>query len=691
MYQHPEFISQYAKSQRFSVGRPRNFTISKLQDQIFFLQANSITDPTLCLFSLNLKTKEFEQLINPHELIDLKGGGLPDAEKARRERLREAGVGIVAYHLNESGEKITFTLAGNLYLLDVVTKSVKQFSKFQGVVDPKISPNGKYLGFVVNNSLQVIEVASENLIKEFTDDSEQITYGLANFIAAEEFSRITGFWWSKDSENLLIEKVDSTKVSKVHLMDPADPSQVPRAHNYPFAGGNNPRSSLVLFNIGGTTQDLSLMTQDYEYLVNAGFKNNEEIFVNLLNRAQDTLVVKIFNLKSNSTQIFFTEQQSPWVEVIQPLPKFFDDDFVYLTGEELQVISSNGLEVPNQNFQVQSVLNFENGEITALVSPTPPNLALVKISKNGEISWLSDPNKYSSGLIQGGVNILVKHNLSVWQPEYLIETEIESIEISNTAISPNFAPNISLEYLPQSNLYAAVVAPNNYQGERLPVIMSPYSGPHAQRVLNTSASYLSEQFLAEQGYLVVVIDGRGTPGRGKEFAQSISEHWAQKVLSDQINGLNELSLMQKWNFDLSKVGIKGWSFGGYLAAYAVLMRSDFFAAAIAGAPVTDWRWYDTAYSERYLGSPETNADLYEENSLINKVDSLESPLLLIHGLADDNVLAMHSLRLSQALFEKSKAHNFISLSQVTHMTQGASTVESLLKLEIDFFNKNLKD
>jgi dipeptidyl-peptidase-4 len=134
----------------------------------------------------------------------------------------------------------------------------------------------------------------------------------------------------------------------------------------------------------------------------------------------------------------------------------------------------------------------------------------------------------------------------------------------------------------------------------------------------------------------------------------------------------------------------GWSFGGYLAAYAALTRSDIFKAAIAGAPVTDWRWYDTAYSERYLGLPSENMVAYEENSLLNKVDGLKSGLLLIHGLADDNVLAMHSLRLSSALFAKAKAHNFLSLTGVSHMTPQTTIVENLLKQEVDFFNKYLK-
>jgi dipeptidyl-peptidase-4 len=262
--------------------------------------------------------------------------------------------------------------------------------------------------------------------------------------------------------------------------------------------------------------------------------------------------------------------------------------------------------------------------------------------------------------------------------------------IKNLADVPSFKPNVEVKYLTESDLWVSLILPNDRAHENLPVILSPYAGPHAQRVLKTASGYLTEQFLAQHGFAVLVIDGRGTPGRGKDFSQSISSNWAEKVLIDQINALQEIAGNNPQLFNLSKVAIMGWSFGGYLAAYAVLTRSDIFKAAIAGAPVTDWRWYDTAYSERYLGIPSENLAAYEENSLINKVEGLTGDLLLIHGLADDNVLAMHSLRLSNALFVKGKAHNFLSLSGVSHMTPQKTILENLLRLEIDFLNKNLK-
>lgn len=691
MYQSAEFISLYAKTQKFSLGRPRAFTVSKDSNYVYFLRAISESDPTLALFSFSIDSQKTELLIDPNLLLNPKEVGIPQAELARRERMRELGVGITSYQLDDLGENICFALQGMLFIYQVQSHDFIKFSEVSGVVDPKISPDSKFVAAVIDDGITLFNLTDLSVRRLLSPTEASISYGLANFIAAEEFSRISGFWWSPDSQQLLIEKVDLSAVSEIYLADPTDPTKPPRTHRYPFAGGNNPISSLVLLSLNGMAKDLKFLSEEFEYLINAGFKNKDELFLTLLNREQNHLQVKIYDLAGEKERVYFTQQEEPWVEIYQPLPKFYEDQFVYLTGEEHQKIVLNGKELANQNFEVRSILAVTDQTITALVSVEPQNLAIVELAKTKEISWITPADSYVSGIKQKDTLLIAEHSAKKWQPEFKVLKGNDSFQIENLAASPAFAPNISIEYLKGTDLYAAVIAPSKYQNEKLPVVLSPYSGPHAQRVLNSATGFMTEQFLAEQGFLVVVIDSRGTPGRGKDFAQAIKTNWASKVLADQMNALTELAAQETANFDLTQVGIKGWSFGGYLAAYAVLQRSDFFKAAIAGAPVTDWRWYDTAYAERYLGQVSKNHDAYEENSLINKVENLESPLLLIHGLADDNVLAMHSLRLSSALFAKAKSHNFISLSGVSHITGGDSTVENLLKIEVDFFNQHLKN
>jgi dipeptidyl-peptidase-4 len=233
------------------------------------------------------------------------------------------------------------------------------------------------------------------------------------------------------------------------------------------------------------------------------------------------------------------------------------------------------------------------------------------------------------------------------------------------------------------------VVPSWYEpGFRLPVLMDPYGGPHAQRVLASRGAHLTSQWFAEQGFAVVVVDGRGTPGLGPEFERAVHGDLAAPVLEDQVDALHAVAAEHP-DLDLSRVGIRGWSFGGFLAAMAVLRRPEVFHAAVAGAPVTDWALYDTHYTERYLGLPDEDPQAYRRCSLLDDAPTLSRPLLLIHGLADDNVVAAHSLLLSQRLTEAGRPHSVLPLTGVTHMTPREEVAENLLQLQVHFLRRSL--
>ena len=210
-------------------------------------------------------------------------------------------------------------------------------------------------------------------------------------------------------------------------------------------------------------------------------------------------------------------------------------------------------------------------------------------------------------------------------------------------------------------------------------------------VRSARGSHLTSQWFAEQGFAVVVVDGRGTPGRGPEFERAVHGDLAAPVLDDQVDALAALAVRYP-DLDLDRVGIRGWSFGGYLAALAVLRRPDVFHAAVAGAPVTDWALYDTHYTERYLGTPDADPDAYARSSLFADAAAARTPhrpLLLVHGLADDNVVAAHTLRLSSALLAAGRPHSVLPLSGVTHMTPQEVVAENLLLLQVAFLHDAL--
>jgi dipeptidyl-peptidase-4 len=261
-------------------------------------------------------------------------------------------------------------------------------------------------------------------------------------------------------------------------------------------------------------------------------------------------------------------------------------------------------------------------------------------------------------------------------------------QLGRTTELPLVKPNVTLARRPGDASRDAVLLPRDHDGTPLPVLLDPYGGPHAQRVTRNHAMFLTSQWFADQGFAVLVADGRGTPGRGTTFERAVFHDLAHGVLADQVAALHAAAERHP-ELDLDRVAIRGWSFGGYLAALAVLERPDVFHAAIAGAPVTEWRLYDTHYTERYLGDPNVDGDVYDANSLIPLAPKLTRPLLLVHGLADDNVVAAHSLQLSSALLAAGRPHELLALVGVTHMTPQEVVAENLLLHQLDFLRRSL--
>jgi dipeptidyl-peptidase-4 len=262
-------------------------------------------------------------------------------------------------------------------------------------------------------------------------------------------------------------------------------------------------------------------------------------------------------------------------------------------------------------------------------------------------------------------------------------------EVRGHPATPLVTPNVTIRHVGERRLATALLLPHDLpDGASLPVLLDPYGGPHAQRVLQAQSAYLTSQWFADQGFAVVVTDGRGSPGRGSAWERAIHGDLASPPLDDQVDALHALAAEDP-RLDLTRVAIRGWSFGGYLAALAVLRRPDVFHAAIAGAPVTDWRLYDTFYTERYLGQPDTDAIAYDRSSVLPDAHRLERPLLIVHGLADDNVVSAHTLQLSSALLTAGRPHQVLPLTGVTHMANQEEVAENLLLLQLAFLRDAL--
>jgi len=686
----PNCPKQFAETKRFTLGRIRNFTLSPETNKVFFLKNISKNDPRLGLFSLSVESEKITCLVDPSQLKIKDEQFLPKEEKARRERLRESGSGITNFSLDEMGQSICFSLNGELWYFNLSNLKITQLEIPGPIIDPRLSPDGKYIAGVINSSLYIYSLEKQAGKYLIENNQENVTFGLVDFISAEELNRYRGFWWSKDSTSLVVEKVDESDVELVNLADPTNPQDPVRTHRYPFAGTKNPACEFFVVDLMGNLTSLEFDKNEFEYVTDVDFISANKVNLTLLSRDQKNMVLKEFDLSSNKSTDLWSKTHPFWVEVEHGSPKVFEDHLVVIDGEDKRQLFIDGLAITNKEIEVRGILNVDKNGIFLQISKHQNSSSLLFVDWKGKITEIDSKNSFVTGSKKGHLTLLIEQNENSWYRKITVNDGNKDINIKEEQAEIEFNPRIEFFDLGKTNISAALILPTWYKNDKkLPVIFAPYGGPHFANCLKNASLFLTDQWLADQGFAVIVADNRGTPGRGKNWEFEIFENWSEKILSDQITVMDELNKKFPNVLDLEKVGITGWSFGGYFAALAVLQAPDRFHAAIAGAPVTDMRWYDTAYSERYLGNPNIESKKYDDFSLITKAEKLSRPLLIIHGLADDNVLATHSLKFSQKLLSHAKLHEFIPLSGVSHMTPQEVITENLLKIQLDFFNKYL--
>jgi dipeptidyl-peptidase-4 len=345
--------------------------------------------------------------------------------------------------------------------------------------------------------------------------------------------------------------------------------------------------------------------------------------------------------------------------------------------------------VTPDDIYVRDVAGCSNDRIVLTASMGDPSRAHVFAWTPGGLEQLTRDDGFHLATSAGAVTVISSTGLDADGFRHRVHWPGGEVDVASCAETPLVQPSVRILRLGERRLSSGLLLPTGHvSGTKLPVLLDPYGGPHALRVLAARRIWLEPQWWADQGFAVLVIDGRGTPGRDPGFERSIYRNVADVVLEDQVDGLHAAAELEP-DLDLSRVAIRGWSFGGYLAALAVLRRPDVFHVAVAGAPSADWAHYDTHYTERYLGMPQDAPELYRRTSLLDDAANLTRPLLLIHGLADDNVVAAHTLLLSQRLTEAGRPHSVLPLTGVTHMTPQEAVAENLLLLQLDFLRRAL--
>ncbi|MEZ5377259.1 MAG: prolyl oligopeptidase family serine peptidase [Acidimicrobiales bacterium] len=705
-----DFPQQYATSRRFTLGAPRNVRVTPTGDTVLFLRSEGPTDPVLCLWALRVANGETEMLVDPKQLDG--DGDLPPAELARRERARESAGGIVAYSLDESGQRAAFTLAGDLYVVDVDTGALTPIPTPGGVFDPVIDPTGHHIAFVGGPdgaSLFIVDSSGTGeAVLVAGDDDPLVSWGRAEFIAGEEMSRTRGMWWSPDGTELLAQRTAEHDVPVWWIADPAHPDRAPRSIRYPAAGATNATVELARFTVTRTgdrptVEPSGLIDWDtgedtsFEYLANVLWAKGHPPLI--VRQTRDQRRVELAEVgPEHEVTVRHTITDPTWVELVPGAPTWAGDRL--LTVEDIDTarrLVVDGTAVSPDHLQVRSILRVDGDVAVVTVSvDDPSSVFVIELPLDGSAldtlpSIDTEPGVYS--VVRGGSTVVqlaqrVRHagvEITVASPSHP-----EPLLIADLSAPPVVTPRPSFFAAGRRTLPSALFLPADHDGSsKLPVLLDPYGGPHAQRVTQTHNAHAVSQWFADQGYAVLVTDGRGTPGRGPVFERAVAGDLAAPVLDDQIDAL-DAAADRFGVLDLERVGIRGWSFGGYLAALAALRRPDRIHAAVAGAPVTDWRLYDTHYTERYLGTPAEHPEHYRRCDLMADAHLLDRPLLLIHGLADDNVVAAHSLQLSTALLAAGRPHQVLPLSGVTHMTPQEVVAENLLRLQLDFLDRHLR-
>ena len=749
-------------------------------------------------------------LADPRTLLaDADAEDVPAEERARRERAREGGSGIVGYSTDASGNRVTFTINGQLFLTDIavgVTRAIAiEEDELKPVLNPRISPDGQHVMYTTGTYLVNVDLADTAFDTAFGDDDCEIgdaisvvasipqdgewKIGLAEFAAGEEMDRYDGFWWSPDSKYVLFETYDESPEPIWHLSDPANPANPARSNRYPQALTANANVQLTLLELGfdsdnccygAIANEVQWDHETYEYLAAVSWTRGHEPIILVQDRLQqhDQVLaihvgepiatmrdaengftddegdqVETFSIaipeyaegeRPGSTRVLEKHSNAYWLDLIHGTPAFTPNGRLICAMNDMDAdtnrLTVDGVPFTPAGLQVREVLNVTDDDVLCVVQRTPELLSddslpflwqsnaadhdarsfdVVSIRYDG--TW--EPLTYAPGqwtmsragngcVVTGrgmdDATVQMQHCMNIVTTDEN-GTDVASMVVSpieNHAETPGFTPNVHFTRLGERGLYTAIVLPSASSeyahADTLPVLMKPYGGPGFQQVVENQSFYWDAQWWADQGYIVVTADGRGTTGRGPKWDRAIYETMKSVTLEDQVDAVRALpealaTLAAQENKessettipqpDLNRVAMIGWSYGGFLSALAVLEAPETFAAACAGAPPTDWTLYDTHYTERYLG---LDPAVYERNSIISDAPQLDRPLMLIHGFADDNVTIAHSLRLSQALMAAGRKHTFLPLTGITHMTNDETVAENLLILQRDFLAEALE-
>lgn len=711
------FLEQYAVTYRFNQGHPGHVVVTPDAHSVLFLRSGPrsfVND----LYVLDVPSGEERVLLTAEQVL---GGGeeaLSEEERARRERMRLAARGIASFDLSPDGASILVPLSGRLFLVDRARAgeagSVREVGSEEGYpIDPRFSPDGTKIAVVRDGSLHVIDVATGTERLVAARRGADVTRGVAEFVAQEEMGRFEGYWWSPDSSALLVAEVDESGVEAMHILDPMQPEANPGARPYPRPGRPNAVVRVSLVRLGAPASEERWLEWDREafpYLATVRWPATGPVLL-VQDRLQRDARLLAFDPNTLASRELLREHDDAWLNLDQGAPRFSRDGSRFLWTSEregeprLELRSSDGaliraLTPMNFGFAGLLAVDEANDRVFVRASEDPTEAHVFEVPLSGATPRrLTTDGAVHDAVFAPDASFFVHITRT---PDAPRTARVESLSgetlatLRSVAEDAPFTPNVRFEEVGARAFRAAIVRPRDLDPERrYPVLLYVYGGPHHRQVMVDRDRWLLPQYFADHGFIVVSFDGRGTPGRGRAWERAIQGDFIQIPLGDQVAALQAAGEAHP-EMDLSRVGVYGWSFGGYFSAMAVLQRPDVFSAGVAGAPVSEWRDYDTHYTERYLGLPEAESEdgPYHRSSVltyaaIEPPEGSTRPLLIVHGTADDNVYFSHAIKLSDAMFRAGRPFDFLPLAGFTHMVPEPNVSRRLQTRIIGFFTQRL--
>ncbi len=691
------FPRQHARTQRFTLGAPRDITVSADGERVVFLRSSSGTDPVNALWVFDVADGTERLVGDPRALLSEGSNDvLPPLERARRERAREGAGGITSYATDAAGKVASFALGGRMFVADLLTGLSRPLDVAGPVFDPRPDPTARRIAYASGRLLCIGELDGtwRVLAGGEPTEADTVSWGSADFIAAEEMHRFQGYWWSPDGDTIAACRVDTSPVDEWVIADPANPDRPAKTVRYPSAGTNHATVSLHLLGLNGSRTDVDWDHELFPYIASVEWTQAGLIMCVQARDQRGTMTLKVDKI-TGQTEVLAHDDDDAWVELVPGVPRLLPDGTLVSAADRdgARRLMVNDQPVTPDDLQVRAVLEADAESILFQANPIDDatSLHVWRRSHDGTLTALTDEPGIHTLAERGGTSATRSATLGEPGATHLVTHSSGAARtLESFAETPLVTPNVQFFRSDVTGLTSALLLPHDHDGSPLPVLLDPYGGPHALRVQNSFNAFVASQWFADQGFAVLVTDNRGTPGRGSVWERAVHGDLATAPLDDQIEALQYVA-RETAVLDRCRVAIRGWSFGGYLAALAVLRRPDVFHAAIAGAPVTEWRLYDTHYTERYLGDPNVSAGQYDASSLLPLAGDLKRPLLLIHGLADDNVVAAHTLRLSSALLTAGKPHEVLPLVGATHMATQEQVAENLLLHQLDFLRRSLPE